>query len=175
MEGFRAPAAAYDRFVGRYGAELARALADFAGIRPGLRVLDVGCGPGALTAELVDRVGLDAVAAVEPSPVFAAACRERIPGVHVEEAGAEELPFPDDAFGAALAQLVVNFIPDPLAGVREMARVTRPDGVVAAAVWDYAGGMTLLRAFWDAAAELDPAAGERDEGRVARHCSREGI
>jgi SAM-dependent methyltransferase len=168
---FRTPAEAYDRFVGRYGSGLARALCDAAGVRAGDRALDVGCGPGALVAELVARLGADHVAAAEPSPTFAAACRDRFPGVRVEDAAAEQLPFDDAVFDHVLAQLVVNFMTDAPAGVREMRRVARPGGTVGAAVWDYAGEMTLLRRFWDAAVALDPAAAERDEGRCMRHCT----
>lgn len=162
---FGGPAEGYDRFVGRYSGELARSLADAADPRPGDRALDVGCGPGALTAELVTRLGVAHVAAVDPSASFTETCAQRLPGVDVRVAAAEALPFADGDFDVALAQLVVNFMTDPLAGVREMARVTRPGGAVGAAVWDYGGEMTLLRTFWDAAAAVDPSAGELDEGR----------
>ena len=155
---FDVAAEAYDRFMGRYSAPLAPRFADFAGVEPGLRVLDVGCGPGALTAELVARVGADAVAAVEPSEPFAEACRRRHPGVDVRRAPAEELPFADDTFDASLAQLVVHFLRDPARGLAEMARVTRPGGLVAACVWDLAGGEAPLSPFWDAARRLDPHA-----------------
>jgi SAM-dependent methyltransferase len=96
------------------------------------------------------------VTAVDPSEPFVAAARARNPGVTVLQASAEQLPFPDRTFDAALAQLVVHFMPDPVAGLTEMARVTRPDGVVAACVWDHAGGQSLLSLFWQAARELDP-------------------
>ena len=162
---FQTPAEAYDRHIGRYGPALARALIETAGVRPGGRALDVGCGPGALTTELVSVLGAERVTAVDPSAGFAEACRARLPGVDVRVGSAEALPFEDGAFDHALAQLVVNFMTDPLAGVREMRRVTRPGGAVAAAVWDYAGEMTLLRRFWDAAVTLDPSARDRDEGR----------
>jgi SAM-dependent methyltransferase len=168
---FRTPAEAYDRHIGRYGSALARALIDAAGVRPGERALDVGCGPGALTRELVALLGADRVAAVDPSAPFADACRGRLPGVQVEVAPAEALPFGDGEFDLALAQLVVNFMSDPPAGVREMRRVTRSGGRVSAAVWDYAGEMTLLRRFWDAAVALDPSAAERDEGRCMPYCT----
>ncbi len=168
---FRVPAEAYDRFVGRYAPQLAAAFVDFAALEPGARALDVGCGPGALANELVRRLGAAGVSAADPSEPFAAAFRERLPGVDIVVAGAEALPFADDAFDAALAQLVVNFIDDPLAGVREMGRVTRPGGVVGACVWDYAGEMTLLRAFWDAAREVEPERGAAaDEGAVMPWC-----
>jgi SAM-dependent methyltransferase len=146
----------YDRFMGRYSVPLAPAFADFAGVAAGQRVVDVGCGPGALTLELVGRLGADAVSAVDPSESFVAAARERHPGVDVQRAPAEELPFADGEFDAALAQLVVHFMADPVAGLREMARVTNAGGVVAACVWDHAGGRGPLSVFWDAARELDP-------------------
>jgi SAM-dependent methyltransferase len=137
-----------------------------------MRALDVGCGPGALTAALAERLGAASVCAVEPSEPFAAACRARLPGVDVRVAPAEALPFAGGAFDAALSQLVVNFMADAGAGVREMARVTRPGGVVASCVWDYAGGMTLLRAFWDAAREVDPDRGAAaDEGVAMPWCA----
>jgi len=168
---FRAPTDAYDRHVGRYGAQLASAMIDFAGVETGVRALDVGCGPGALTAALVERLGSAKVCGADPSEPFAEACRARLPGVEVVVAGAESLPFADDAFDATLSQLVVNFMHDAIEGVREMARVTRPGGVLAACVWDYAGEMRLLRAFWDAALEVDPErAAAADEGVVMRWC-----
>jgi SAM-dependent methyltransferase len=154
--GFVVAAASYDRFMGRYSAPLAPRLADFAGVAAGQRVLDVGCGPGALTTELVDRLGPGAVSAVDPSEPFVEAARERHPGVDVRRASAEQLPFADGEFDAALAELVVHFMDDPVAGLRQMARVTRMQGVVAACVWDHAGGGGPLATFWEAARELDP-------------------
>jgi SAM-dependent methyltransferase len=162
---FAVGASAYDRFMGRYSVPLAPLLADFAGVAAGQRVIDVGCGPGALTAELVGRLGPAAVAAVDPSEPFVAAARERHPGVSVERAAAEELPFDDHEFDAALAQLVVHFMADPVVGLREMARVTREHGVVAACVWDLAGGGGPVSLFWEAAHELDPDV--EDESKLA--------
>jgi SAM-dependent methyltransferase len=153
---FAVAADAYDRHIGRYGPDLARGLLSIAGIRPGQRVLDVGSGPGALTEVLADRLGPESVSAVDPSEPFVEAVRERLPGVDVRMGAAEELPFADDEFDAALAQLVVNFMAEPEAGAAEMRRVVRPGGAVAACVWDYPGGMTLLRAFWEAAEALEP-------------------
>jgi SAM-dependent methyltransferase len=154
---FAVAADAYDRFMGRYSVPLAPAFADFAGVDAGEHVIDVGSGPGALTTHLVDLLGPTAVTAVDPSESFVEAASERHPGVTVERASAEHLPFPDGVFDAALAQLVVHFLTDPVAGLREMARVTRDDGVVAACVWDHvAGGKGPLRLYWDAVHELDP-------------------
>jgi SAM-dependent methyltransferase len=153
---FSAGPDAYDRFMGRYSAPLAPRFADFASIGADQRVLDVGCGPGALTSELARRVGASDVTAVDPSPGFVEAARERNPKVAVRRAEAEQLPFDDDSFDAALAQLVVHFMADPAAGLREMRRVTRGGGVVGACVWDHAGGTGPLAGFWEAAHELDP-------------------
>jgi SAM-dependent methyltransferase len=153
---FRVGADEYDRFMGRYSAPLAPLFADFAGVGSSQRVLDVGCGPGALTAELVGRLGTDAVWAVDPSERFVAAARDRLPGVWIERASAEELPYEDRRFDPVLAQLVVHFMADPVAGLREMARVTETHGVVAACVWDHGGGRGPLSVFWDAAREVDP-------------------
>jgi SAM-dependent methyltransferase len=155
---FDVAAEAYDRFMGRWSHGLSAPMADLAGVRPGQQALDVGCGPGSLTAELVRRLGAASVTAVDPSESFVAVARARNPGVRVEQASAERLPFADGSFDATLAQLVVHFMDDPVAGLAEMARVTRPAGVVAACVWDHAGGGGPLAVFWQAVASLDPAA-----------------
>ena len=165
---FTVAADAYDRFMGRYSVPLAPRFADFGEVANGQRVLDVGCGPGALTTELVRRLGDAAVTAVDPSEPFVAAARERQPGVRVERASAEHLPFRDRGFDAALAQLVVHFMTDAVAGLREMARVTRRDGVVAACVWDHAGGQGPLSMYWDAARELDRDVEDESELAGAR-------
>jgi len=178
---FEASGDRYDRWVGRYLPELAPALADAAGVRPGQRALDVGCGPGGLTQELVARLGPGSVGAIDPSEPFVAACRERNPGVDVRLGVAEELPFADGSFDAALASLVVSFMRDPVQGAREMARVAH---VVVACVWDVGDGMEMLRVFWEAVAAIDPdAAGEKgwigtsagDLGRVFREAGLVGI
>jgi ubiquinone/menaquinone biosynthesis C-methylase UbiE len=143
--------------MGRYSRRLAPLLADFAGVAPGMRVLDVGCGPGALTEHLAGRVGADMVAAVDPSESFVQACAARVPDADVRSAGGERLPWSGAEFDAVLSQLVVNFMEDPPQGVGEMHRVTRPGGVVAACVWDH-GRMEMLGTFWEAAAALDAEA-----------------
>jgi ubiquinone/menaquinone biosynthesis C-methylase UbiE len=153
---FNVPAASYDRFMGRYSSQLSTQLADLAGVAAGQRVLDVGCGPGVLTRELVSRLGAEHVAAVDPSGPFVEAARERLPGVDVRIAPAEVLPFEDATFDAALAQLVVHLMQDPMAVLGEMARVSRDGGVVAASVWDFEGERAPLSAFWAAARINDP-------------------
>jgi SAM-dependent methyltransferase len=124
----------------------------------------VGCGPGALTEQLVARLGADAVTAIDPSESFVSAVRERLPGVDARQAVAEALPFPDDTFDLTLAQLVVHFMSDPAKGIAEMARVTRTDGRVAACVWDMTPtGDGPLAAFWRAARDLDPSVPDESE------------
>ncbi|HEY8238029.1 MAG TPA: class I SAM-dependent methyltransferase [Candidatus Limnocylindrales bacterium] len=178
---FNVAAEAYDRFMGRFSSLLSPQMADLAGVHAGQRALDVGCGPGALTAVLVERLGADAVAAVDPSAPFVEATRMRHPGADIRQATAEAIPFPDGTFDVTMAQLVVHFMADPVAGLREMARVTRPGGVIAASVWDHAGGKGPLGLFWAVAHELDPdvadesnLAGAR-EGHLAELFSAAGI
>lgn len=147
----------YDRHVGRYGRALANGLIKLAGISPGDRVLDVGCGTGQLTAELAKVVGGENVAALDPSETVLAVCRSRVPAADVRVASAESLPFADADFDAVLAQLVVNLVDDPPGAVQEMARVARPGGVVAACFWDD-DEMPLLRSLWDSARAIAPEA-----------------
>jgi SAM-dependent methyltransferase len=176
---FVVPAAGYDRLMGRYLPTLAPAFADAAGVHGGMRVLDVGCGPGGLTTELVARVGSGSVAAIDPSAPFVRACRDRNPGVDVREGVAEALPFDDGTFDATVSSLVVGFLSDAEAAAREMVRVTRAGGVVAACFWDR-HGMPALRTFWLAAASLDsgvdgdPRRLGDDEGDIAGLLERAG-
>jgi SAM-dependent methyltransferase len=162
---FDVPADAYARFMGRYSRPLATAFADLVGVSPGQRVLDVGCGPGALTEELVGRVGAENVSAIDPASAFVAAVSRQLPGVSVALGGAEHLPYPDGGFDAVLAQLVVHFMTDPVAGLAEMARVVRPGGVVAANVWDHTDDRGPLSLFWSVVREIDPSA--TDESQLA--------
>jgi ubiquinone/menaquinone biosynthesis C-methylase UbiE len=131
-----------------------------------MSALDLGCGPGALTGVLVDRLGAGAVSGCDPSAAFVAECVRRHPGVEVREGRAEDIPYDSDTFDIVLAQLVLHFISDPSRAAAEIRRVLRPDGRVAACVWDFAEGMQMLRLFWDAATESDPDA--PDEARTLR-------
>ena len=178
---FDAAADSYSRFMGRYSEPLAVQFAELAGVQVGYRALDVGCGPGALTAQLVERLGADTVSAIDPSPTFVAAIGARFPEVDARSGVAEHLPFPDNCFDLALAQLVVAFMTDAVSGLMEMARVTRPGGRVAACVWDHAGRGGPLTTFWQAVRDTDP--GARDEaafagareGHLAELCEAAGL
>jgi SAM-dependent methyltransferase len=178
---FDVTAGAYDRFMGRFSEPLAEQFVQLVGPSAGERALDVGCGPGALTARLVERLGVDAVAGVDPSPSFVATARARFPGLDVREAKAEALPFADGSFDAVLAQLVVHFMDDPVAGLREMGRVARPGATVAACVWDHAGGTGPLSLFWRAVHDLHPSAGDESglpgtrEGQLAQMACEAGL
>ncbi len=171
---------AYGVFMGRWAEPLAADLLQRLRPRTGDRAVDVGCGPGTATGLLVERLGASAVSAVDPSRPFVAAARRRFPAVDVREGSAEVLPFADADFDLAIAHLVVHFMADPVAGLREMARVTRPGGLLSASVWDTEGGTGPLTPFWDAVRELD--AGERGEndlagareGHLAELCSQAG-
>lgn len=181
MMSFNVTADAYGRFMGQYSEPLAAQFVDVADLSRGQLALDVGCGPGALTAHLVERLGSAAVTAIDPSEPFVAAIRARFPDVDVRVGGAEHLPFPEDGFDAALAQLVVHFMTDPVAGLGEMARVTRPGGIVAACVWDHAGDRGPLATFWQAVRDLDPGAHDESdlagarEGHLAELCGAVGL
>lgn len=164
---FTSPAAHYDRFMGRYTRVLAPALVDAAQIRPPARALDVGCGPGGLTAELARRLGGEHVAGIDPAEQFVAAARERVPAAELRVGLAEDLPWDDDTFDATLSSLVLGFMDDPDRGVSEMLRVTRPGGTVAIAMWDLPDGMTMIRQFWQAFRTVRPDLAGDGEGRRA--------
>jgi SAM-dependent methyltransferase len=162
MAYFAVSADSYARFMGRFSTPLAAPFADLGlqDVDPGSRVLDVGSGPGMLTAELARRCGEANVAAVEPMVAFAEANAAAHPEADVRVASAESLPYDDGVFGAALAQLVVHFMSDPVAGLAEMARVTAPGGRVSACVWDHGGDSGPLSPFWRAVKRFEPTAGE---------------
>jgi SAM-dependent methyltransferase len=157
---FASDGAAYERFLGRWTQRLADPLLSFASFPATRDLLDVGCGTGSLALAMADRwpdcrvVGIDAA---EPYIAFA---RIRSAGrvASFDVGDATKLPYPDGRFGGSVAQLVLNFVSDPLAAVCEMRRVTVPDGVIVAAVWDFRGGLVYQRIFWDTAAGIDPGA-----------------
>jgi len=151
--------AAYERFLGRWSRLLAGPFADFARLPEHGRVLDVGCGTGSLAITLADRRRRGRVAGIDIAPPYIAFARSHGPAVEFAVGDACRLPYADRSFVAALAQLSLNFVPDPAAAVREMRRVVMPGGIIAAAVWDFRGGLVFQRLFWDTAAGLDPAAG----------------
>lgn len=167
MAHFDVAADAYVRFMGRFSVPLSAQFAEIglAGVDPSARVLDVGSGPGVLTCELVKRQGEANVSAVDPVEAFVEATAASFPAADVRIGSAEDLPYPDGAFGATLAQLVVHFMKDPVAGAAEMARVTAPGGRVSACVWDHAGGRGALSPFWKVVHRYDP--GAQGEGALA--------
>lgn len=160
---FEVAGAAYDRFMGRYSRPLAGQLTDWLDVRAGERALDVGCGPGAWTEHLVERLGAERVCAIDPSVPFVETCRERFPGVDVRQASAESLPWDDSTFDVVGACLVVHFMADPVAGLVEMARVTRPGCWVGATVWDLAGDRAPMAPIWAAMAKVDPSHPDESE------------
>ena len=172
-----ASGAAYEPYVGRWSRLVAREFLAWLAVPPGSRWLDVGCGTGALTETILAVASPAAVVGIDPSAGFVAYARER---VRDQRAGfavgdAQALPHPDATYDAVVSGLMLNFVPDPTRAAAEMARVARPGGVVAAYVWDYAGEMQLMRHFWDAAAALDPAARDLDEGRRFPLCQPEPL
>jgi ubiquinone/menaquinone biosynthesis C-methylase UbiE len=173
--GAIAAAEAYDRHVGRYGDELAAAFASFADIGSNARVLDVGCGPGALTGALAGVVGPRNVAAIDPSDEYVDASRRRVPGADVRAGTAEELPFDDSAFDAVLSQLVIQALDDAPRAVGEMVRVLAAGGIIAACVWDFRAGMPLLGAYWAAARVVDPEGARRAGGDLTDPWCPEGL
>lgn len=157
----------YEPYVGRWSRLVAKDLLAWLEMPPNLDWLDVGCGTGALTEVILEHAKPRSVKGMDPSTGFIEHAKAHItdPRATFEVADAQSLPLDSARFGAAVAGLVLNFVPKPSLAVREMVRAVEPGGVVAAYVWDYAGKMELMRYFWDAAVELDRAAFELDEGR----------
>jgi SAM-dependent methyltransferase len=156
---------AYERFMGRWSREVASLLVKSAGVRDGDTILDVGSGTGALTSAVATVSPSSRIIGVDPAASYVAFAQTRHPEDHIrfEVGDAQQLRFANGSFDRTLSLLVLNFIPDRSKALDEMIRVTRPGGIVASAVWDYGQGMEMLRAFWDEAGALNPAAAARDE------------
>jgi SAM-dependent methyltransferase len=155
----------YERYVGRWSRQVAPLFLSWLNIPAGRRWLDVGCGTGALCAAIMDRCSPSTVAGVEPSEGFLETAKDNLAGrAELHQGSATAIPLGDASVDVVVSGLVLNFVPDQPAALREMARVTRKGGTIAAYVWDYAGRMELMRFFWDAAVELDAGAAKLDEG-----------
>jgi SAM-dependent methyltransferase len=155
----------YEQYMGRWSRRVAPLFLDWLGLPPGLRWLDVGCGTGALSAAILDRCAPIALTGVDPSAGVLETARENLTGrAQLHQGDATAIPLGDGAVDAAVCGLVLNFVPDPLAALAEMARVAVPGGTIAGYVWDYGGTMELMSQFWDAAAELNPRAPTMAEG-----------
>ena len=168
---------AYEPYVGRWSRPVAREFLGWRALPEGGRWWDVGCGTGALSETILSLAAPGEVVGVDPSPAFVAFARDRVrdPRATFNVGDAQALRAEPAPFDAAVAGLVLNFVPEPATAVSEMARVTRPGGIVAAYVWDYAGGMQMMRHFWDAAGTLDPKAWDLDEGRRFSLCQPEPL
>ncbi|HVJ22584.1 MAG TPA: methyltransferase domain-containing protein [Burkholderiales bacterium] len=155
----------YERYVGRWSRQLAPRFLSWLALPRGRRWLDVGCGTGALSAAILEHCAPASLAGVEPSPGFLASARQNLAGkAALHQGSAESIPLDNASVDAVVSGLVLNFTKEPRAALAEMRRVAAPGGCIAAYVWDYAGKMELMRYFWDAAVELDPAAAPLDEG-----------
>jgi len=166
----------YEQYVGRWSRQVAPLFLSWLGVPAGRRWLDVGCGTGALCAAIMDYCSPASVVGVEPSEGFLKTARDNLPErVALHAGSATAIPLGDAAADVTVSGLVLNFVPDPRAGLAEMARVTANGGTIAAYVWDYAGKMELMRYFWDAAVELDPNAATLDEGPRFPLCRPEAL
>lgn len=166
-------AAAYERFMGRWSAPLARLFAEFALAQDGGRVLDVGCGTGSMVQAVVEKNPRSAIVGIDPVQGFIDHCHARFADTRItfDRGSALELPYPDDSFDQALSLLVFHLIPDPAKAASEMRRVTRAGGKVAACAWDSVG-MQRTSILWEEQLKLDPGAAAQAER--PRHCNREG-
>ncbi|MFG2004482.1 class I SAM-dependent methyltransferase [Spirillospora sp. NPDC048911] len=168
---------AYEAYIGRWSRRVADAFLHWLNVPAGLRWLDVGCGTGALTATVLAKAEPAQITGVDTSGAFLAQAGAQITDTRATfaVADAQSLPFSDQSFDAVVSGLALNFVPDPYRAVAELTRVTAPGGLASAYLWDYAEGMAMLRYFWDAAATLDPAAAELDEGRRFPLCRPEPL
>lgn len=146
-DSFSAPATAYDLFMGRYSLPLARAMVDRARLTKGSRVLDVGCGPGAMTQALLAELDRQRVWACDPSPEFVNECARLNPTAHVQQGRAEALPYADRSFDRLFCTLVLHFVSDPQLALTEMVRVLVPGGGLSLSAWASEDGPQMLSAF----------------------------
>lgn len=159
-----AKGSSYERYIGRWSRRVAPRFLAWLNVPAGRRWLDVGCGTGALSAAILDEGAPVSVVGVEPSEGFLQTAEEHLGGrVLLRRGSALEIPLEDGSVDVTVSGLVLNFVPDPRAALKEMTRVTGAGGLIAAYVWDYAGKMELIRYLWDAAVELDPEAARMDE------------
>ena len=166
----------YEQYVGRWSRRVAPRFLSWLNVPAGRRWLDVGCGTGALSAAILDQCSPLSVTGVEPSEGFLEKAKEQLAGRALLQRGnAAAIPLGDDSVDACVSALVLNFVPDGGAALREMSRVTAAGGTIAAYVWDYAGKMELMRRFWDAVVELDPGAAKLDEGTRFPLCRPEAL
>jgi len=170
-------AGAYERFMGRWSRELARSFVVWLDVPAGRHWLEVGCGTGALTSQILDIGVPSSLVSTDPSEQFIAHDRRAITDPRVEflVASADTLPSRTYGYDVVASSLVLNFLPDPTVALRQMGSRAARDGMVAACVWDYGEGMEFLRRFWDAAVELDPSARQHDEGERFPICSRPAL
>jgi SAM-dependent methyltransferase len=168
---------AYEPFIGRWSRLVAREFLGWLGIPAASRWLDVGCGTGAVSQLILEHMAPTAVTGIDPSEGYVTFAQAHIRDsrAHFQVGDAQQLPVPDASFEAVVSGLVLNFVPEPALMAAEMARATRPGGTVAAYVWDYGDQMQILRAFWDTAATLDPAAVSLDEGQRFPLCRPEPL
>ena len=166
----------YERYMGRWSRQLAPSFLQWVDAPPGRRWLDVGCGTGALSSAISDLCAPTALIGVDPSAGFLAVASQRLAaGTVLHRGSALQLPLGAGEVDVAVAALVLNFVPDTAAALREMVRVTAGGGCVAACVWDYAGRMEMIRAYWDAATDLGLVAGGLEQGERFPICNPEAL
>ena len=170
-------ALAYDAFMGRWSKVVAHYFLAWLSVPPHSRWLDVGCGTGSLASTILQSGSPSEVCGIDPSEEYISYARALLPEdrCHLLVADAQAIPHEFSDFDATVSGLALNLVPEPRAAVTEMIRVTRPDGLVAAYVWDFADGMQMLRYLWDAATKLDPTAKELDQGKCFPICHPEKL
>lgn len=168
---------AYEPYVGRWSRLVAREFLHWLALAPAGLWLDVGCGTGALSQTILTHAAPAVVHGIDPSEGYLTVARHQVRDARArfEPGDARQLPVETSTYDAVVSGLVLNFIPSISAGLSEMVRVTKPEGTVAAYVWDYAGKMELMRYFWDAAVTLKPEDRERDEGQRFPLCQPEPL